>query len=160
MTEVFRIAREKYVRDISGEGARLYGGRWNRKGTALLYASESRSLAVVEFLVHVPIALAPDDVRIARLALPADAEADELTPDRLPAGWDRYPAPEALADLGSAWALKNKRLVLKVPSTVVAGERNCLVNPAHKLFPKVRILDVEPFEASGRIFGNKKKSRS
>ncbi len=159
MTQVFRIAREKYVRELSGEGARLFGGRWNRKGTALLYASESRSLAVVEFLVHVPISLVPEDVHITRLALPADAEADEFTPDRLPAGWNRYPAPEALADMGSAWVRKNKKLVLKVPSAVVAGERNFLINPAHRLFPKVRILDVEPFEAIGRMYGKKSKAR-
>lgn len=154
--EVFRIARERYVRDLSGEGARLYGGRWNRRGTALLYTAESRSLAVVEFLVHVPIALAPDDLRIARLALPRDAEADELKPDRLPPGWNRYPAPVALADMGSDWARANKKLILKVPSAVVAGERNILLNPAHKLFPKVKVLDVEPFEAIGRMRGKKK----
>ncbi len=155
--EVFRIARERYVRDLSGEGARRYGGRWNRKGTALLYTAESRSLAVVEFLVHLPIALAPPDVRIARISVPDEAEADELKPDRLPPGWNRYPAPEALAELGSDWVRENKKLVLKVPSAVVAGERNILINPAHKLFAKVRILDVEPFEAIERLSGKKKR---
>jgi RES domain-containing protein len=151
--QVFRIAREKYVRDLSGEGARRYGGRWNRKGTPLLYTAESRSLAIVEYLVHVPVALAPDDVWIARITLPGGAPVEELKPGRLPAGWNLYPAPEALAELGTAWARANRRLVLKVPSAVVAGEYNLLVNPAHRLFAKVKVLEAEPFEAIKRMHG-------
>jgi RES domain-containing protein len=154
---VFRIARKKFIHDLSGAGARLHGGRWNRKGTAMLYTAESRSLAIVEYLVHVPIALVPDDVCIARITVPEGTEADELKAGRLPVGWKSYPASEELAELGSAWAKENKKLLLKVPSAVVTGEYNILINPAHKLFTRVKVLDVEPFEAIKRMYGKKNR---
>jgi RES domain-containing protein len=152
---VFRIARKKYIHDLTGEGARLHGGRWNRQGTSLVYAAESRSLAIVEFLVHVPIALVPEDVCLARIFVPDGAESDEIKTASLPAGWNRFPAPEKLAELGSVWAKANKKLILKVPSAVVTGEYNILINPAHKAFSKVKIQDSEPFAAIQRMHGKK-----
>ncbi|MBM2839324.1 MAG: family phosphorylase, partial [Deltaproteobacteria bacterium] len=60
--DLFRIAKTKYINDLSGNGARVYGGRWNEKGVAVIYTSESRALAALEFLVHTPMALAPKDL--------------------------------------------------------------------------------------------------
>ena len=42
--QVYRIAQKAFINDLSGEGARLFGGRWNRRGIPLLYTAESRSL--------------------------------------------------------------------------------------------------------------------
>ena len=55
--EVYRIAKSSYRTDLTGLGSRLYGARWNKKGTGLVYTSESRALASLEFLVHVPLSL-------------------------------------------------------------------------------------------------------
>ncbi len=68
--KVFRIAKKEFIADLSGEGARLYGGRWNKKGSSVLYTSESRSLATVEYLVHLPMSIMASDVCIAEIDIP------------------------------------------------------------------------------------------
>ncbi len=157
--DVFRIAKKSYIADLTGEGARRYGGRWNRKGTSVLYAAESRSLAIVEYLVHLPIALAAADLCIARIHVPDDGGTEKLDIRKLPADWRAYPAPGVLADLGTAWAGKGVTLVLRVPSAVVTGEYNLLLNPGHRLFSKVKIREIESFEAMKRLYGNKGTSK-
>jgi len=61
---VYRIAKTKHIRNLSGTGARMHGGRWNRKGIGILYTSESRALATVEYLVHVPSAVIKHEFNI------------------------------------------------------------------------------------------------
>ena len=48
--DVYRIGKNKYIKDLSGDGARLYGGRWNYQGYRVLYASESLALAILEYI--------------------------------------------------------------------------------------------------------------
>jgi RES domain-containing protein len=38
--------------DLSGKGAEITGGRWNRKGTPLIYAADSIALACLETVVQ------------------------------------------------------------------------------------------------------------
>ena len=78
--QVYRLAKAKHIRDLSGAGARIAGGRWNLKGTAVLYTAESRALATVEYLVHVPIAIIPRNLRMAAIDVPDAAPriAEEL----------------------------------------------------------------------------------
>jgi len=52
---LYRIAKTRHIYDLTGAGARLYGGRWNHKGIGMIYTSETRSLASLEFLVHIAI---------------------------------------------------------------------------------------------------------
>ena len=77
--EVFRIAKTRYVADLAGTGARLYGGRWNYEGVSLIYTSTTRALATVEFLVHVPIGLIPKGLGIATIELPDDILPDQVS---------------------------------------------------------------------------------
>jgi RES domain-containing protein len=67
---VYRIAKTAFINDLSGMGAKIYGGRWNKKGTALIYASENRSLAFLELLVHLPLSLMPKELSIATIHIP------------------------------------------------------------------------------------------
>lgn len=69
---VYRIAKTKYIHDLSGAGARIYGGRWNNKGVGLLYTSENRALATVEHLGHVPLSIVPNELSIATIQIPDD----------------------------------------------------------------------------------------
>ncbi|HEQ71454.1 MAG TPA: RES domain-containing protein, partial [Spirochaetia bacterium] len=131
---VYRIARERYIRDLSGDGARRYGGRWNSKGIPLLYTAASRSLAVVEYLVHVSISLAPQDLYLAEILFPDSPPPETVEPERLPPDWTRHPAPSALAEIGDAWARRGTSIALKAPSAVVPGEYNYLLNPRHTQF--------------------------
>jgi RES domain-containing protein len=148
---VYRIAKTRHIRDLTGTGARLYGGRWNRRGTALLYASESRSLATVEYLVHLSMPEVPAGLSIATLEIPDDIRPGEIRPASLPRSWREHPAPAALAELGTKWARANRGLLLRVPSAVVEGEFNLLINPAHRAMPRVRIVRVERYRMNARL---------
>jgi len=149
--QLFRIARTEFIQDLSGAGSRMYGGRWNRKGTALLYTSESRALAALEYLVHVPLALAPTDLSILGIDVPDDAQVKTLEAASLPRDWKAYPPPQALAAIGTKWAQSKETLVLRVPSVVVDDEFNFLVNPSHPQFKRLRPHPPQRFKLDQRL---------
>jgi RES domain-containing protein len=149
---VYRIAKKKYIEDLTGIGARLYGGRWNRKGTGLIYTSESRALALVEFLVNVPFSMLPSKLYIATVEIEDQIRPIEIPLGELPKNWRKFPAPEELAEIGSKWAVSNKSLALRVPSAVVPHEFNILLNPSHPDIRHVAITTVEGLEMDKRLF--------
>lgn len=148
---VYRIAKAKYIRDLSGAGARLYGGRWNHKGIAVIYTSETRALATVELLVHLPLSMVPNDLSIASIEIPAHIVPKEIPTADLPANWRNYPAPAVLADLGTRWALSKETLLLRVPSVVVEHEFNILLNPSHPDISHITIPHVENYSLDDRL---------
>ena len=87
MVLLYRIGKTKRIRDLSGEGARLYGGRWNLKGTPVLYTSDSTALATLETLVHSPLHLMPNNRSIITLNLPDDLAVRDLSTEDLPSKW-------------------------------------------------------------------------
>ncbi len=142
--QVFRIAKTRRIRDLSGTGAILHGGRWNRKNIPLIYTAENRSLATVEFLVHVSLfSIVPKNLSIASLDIPGDIVPEEISVTDLPKNWRDYPAPPELANLGSEWAIAVRSLLLRVPSVVVMHEFNILINPKHPDMNRVVISRVE-----------------
>ena len=149
--QVFRIAKTAHVNDLSGSGARLYGGRWNRKGTAIIYTSEYRSLATVEYLVHVPLSILPSDLSLACIEIPDRISLKQISKADLPSSWRDYPAPLELAEIGTNWVLKNESLMLRVPSTVVENEFNILINPGHADMSTVKISRIDSFTFNRRL---------
>lgn len=149
--QLYRISKTLHIRDLSGAGPRLYGGRWNHKGTAVIYAAQSRALATLEYLVHVPLPYEPLDLSLATLAVPDRASVLELTADDLPKHWNRYPPSPKLADIGTDWARECETLLLRVPSAVVDGEYNVLLNPAHPQISDVRAVDVRVYAFDQRL---------
>jgi RES domain-containing protein len=148
---VYRIAKNQYIHDLSGTGARMYGGRWNDKGIAIVYTSESRALATVEYLVHVPLSIVPTELSIASIEIPDDTSQEEILTSELPAHWKDYPAPLELAELGTRWALTNDTLLLRVPSAVVDHEFNILINPSHSEMKQVTIAHIEEYRFDQRL---------
>lgn len=149
---LYRIARTSHIRDLAGTGARLYGGRWNHRGTGILYTSPTRALATVEYLVHVPVSLAPANLSIATIELPDDIAADEIDPSVLPCAWRRHPSPPELAAIGTEWTQSPAHaLLLEVPSAVVEGEANILIDPLHPEMKKVRLTDTRPYTFDHRL---------
>ena len=148
---VYRIATTRYSRDLSGTGARLYGGRWNPQGISVVYTAESRALATVEYLVHVPLSLVPRDLSLVTLHLSDEIPCTTIAIADLPAHWRDYPAPSALADLGAQWAAAYQILALRVPSAVVAQEYNVLLNPLHPAMSQVTIVQVDPYQFAPRL---------
>jgi RES domain-containing protein len=149
---VYRIARKRHLDDLTGAGAKTFGGRWNHRGRAVIYTSETRSLAMVEFLVHVSWMKAPSDLGIATLEIADEIQPEILSPADLPEDWRLYPAPPRLADLGTGWVHSRRSLLLKVPSAVVEQEHNILINPGHSDLIRVTVLEVKDLEFDRRLF--------
>ncbi|HEY9419825.1 MAG TPA: RES domain-containing protein, partial [Thermoanaerobaculia bacterium] len=143
---VWRITSVRYAdQAFDGEGARRYGGRWNRPGIAVAYCSMTLSLAALEFFVHLEPSLAPKGLICVAAEIPGDVSTEEIDPKDLPGDWRSYPAPERLLDLGTDWARSLRTAVLIVPSSVIPHERNVLLNPVHPEAQKLRIRPSEPF---------------
>jgi RES domain-containing protein len=149
--QVFRIAKTQHIRNLSGTGAMLHGGRWNRKNIPIIYTSENRSLATLEYLVHVPLWMTPRDLSIAVLEIPEDISPDQIFINDLFHDWRDYPAPPELAELGSEWALSKSSLLMRVPSVVVMNEFNILMNPLHPDIARVAISHVEKHTFDHRL---------
>jgi RES domain-containing protein len=148
---VWRLCAAKYAATThTGEGARLYGGRWSPPGIALVYTSESRALAAMEILVHVDL---PDRLFLNRWAIvPAEIPGDLIErPQRVPPSWRDMPPSIATREFGAGWAREQRSAVLRVPSAVVLGEFNYLLNPAHPDFRQVGIGRPEPFIFDPRL---------
>ncbi|MCB9232205.1 MAG: RES family NAD+ phosphorylase [Bacteroidia bacterium] len=145
---LYRIAKTDRIYDLNGTGARDHGGRWNFAGVPVVYASETRALAALEFLTHLPQERIPEDLSLATLELGAPVIMLEIEVANLPEGWRKYPAPDALAIIGKFWSEESRYLALKIPSAIFPDEFNYLINPSHPDFPKVKILKVEPFTFS------------
>ena len=139
---------------MAGAGARLHGGRWNEKGVPVIYAASSPSLAALEFLVHMPITLAPRDLSICRFAIPDSASATRVKKSALPKDWKTSPPVAETQEIGTRWAAGGKSLLLFVPSVLVPEESIILINPLHPEFRKVR-KRIEPFVFDPRLVERK-----
>lgn len=148
---VWRLCSRRYRR-FDGEGARLYGGRWNYAGTSIVYTSGSLSLAALELFVHVDTDLAPDGLVAIPADIPEDVAVGTVDIAKLPRNWRAYPAPEALKDIATAWVKESSTAVLAVPSVVIPSEQNYLLNPRHRDFRRVRIQKAIPFEFDPRLW--------
>lgn len=137
MRTVWRLVTARFAESaFTGDGARLYGGRWNRKGVALVYTSGSQSLAMLEMLVQ------DDPLRARYVMIPATiprgVAIERVAVETLPPGWRELGAREQLQAIGSEWAKSGSSAVLAVPSAVIPAEHNYLLNPLHPLSPRSR----------------------
>ncbi|RYD51218.1 MAG: RES domain-containing protein [Sphingobacteriales bacterium] len=150
--EVFRLCRQPFSTSLSGKGAALYGARWNPVGMELIYTASNRSLAMAEVAVHLTLATLPTDYCMMTIAVPDDLAIEHILPADLPPNWNRFPHGPETQKLGEAFLLSGKAPVLQVPSAVVQGDFNILINPQHGAFSCIQIVSVEPFPFDQRIF--------
>lgn len=149
---VFRLAKLRYVKDLSGKGAEKSGGRWNSKGTVMLYTSFTRALCTAEIAVHTPLGIVPADYMLATIELPDTARVLKQETPKLPDDWRSFPHPNSTQLLGDEFIAEGKFLAMQVPSVVVQGEFNILLNPGHRDFGKVRVIKTERFMFDERLF--------
>lgn len=155
---LYRFSRKEHGGDLSGKGAELYGGRWNSKGVPVVYCAETRALAVTEIIAYTPPGLIPEGyvLNIIEVPLESSAAAPELmcsvAPDKLPLNWKKYPHGKETKQLGDALLKERQCLLIKVPSALVTGEFNYLLNPLHPNFNTVKVLEVLPFNFNERLF--------
>lgn len=134
---------------FSGEGAARTGGRWNSRGRHVVYASETRALALLETLVHLDFPVAFHYVFI-RIEFP-DAVLTRLETETLPRDWQADPPSGSTRKIGDIWLRKNRSAVLAVPSAIVSEETNFLLNPRHPDFARLKFTAPEPFSLDPRL---------
>lgn len=150
---VWRICKSKYVNSaFSGIGAEKTGGRWNARGSRVVYASENLSLATLELFVHVGPKAIPSDLMVVLAELPKRWSKREIKSSDLPPNWRDYPAPSVLQEIGTEWLNSNSSLALIVPSAVNPFDRNILLNPRHPQMKHVKIEQPEQFDFDPRMF--------
>jgi RES domain-containing protein len=149
---VYRLIKTKYAATaFDGYGAKTLGGRWNSKGVAVVYASESIALAGFELLVHLHSVDVLGAYTLFTLEVP-DSGIMVLAPDVLPAGWQADPSPVSTAEIGDSWVTEGGSVALAVPSTMVPEESNIILNPAHPDFDAIlRSAKSRPFAYDPRI---------
>ena len=148
----WRICRRRYAADAaSGEGARLYGGRWNSRGVRMVYASTSLALAAVETFVNLEPNLQPKDLISIEGNIPDGLEISRVDLKTLPANW-RETRDESLRRFGDDWIRAGQTAALLVASAAIRGEWNVLLNPTHGDFSKIRFRKPQPFEFDVRMF--------
>ena len=150
--EVFRLARKKYPIELSGKGASISGARWNSKGTEIIYCAQNRALALAEVLVHLSLAALPSDFVMLTIEIPDAILIETLDLTNLNIGWNTFPCTFETPLLGDDFIKRNETCVLKVPSAVVKGDFNFLINPYHIDFYKVKITEQNDFPFDERIF--------
>jgi RES domain-containing protein len=147
---VYRLCRVQYP-PFDGEGANRFGGRWNSKGKCVIYASENRSLAVLEILVHLSDVL-PDKYVLASADLPEAMLIESVSEQEAPENWGtlNVAKQQATRETGDQWLRLGRSAVLAV-SSVVSGERNSLLNPEHPEFARITLHDPVPFRLDVRL---------
>lgn len=152
MIRAFRLCKTRHLATaFTGEGARLYGGRWNSPGQAVIYASSSLSLATLEVLVHLE-----DPAAFARLFSWVSLEfperfIEELDLKKLRAGWADDEINLTSRMIGDEWLRSLRTPVLAVPSVVTPGEWNYLLNPFHPGFSEVLTSEPARFQPDPRL---------
>ena len=147
---VYRIGLTKFAADLTGEGARLNGGRWNHKLTPCIYTSENRSLALLEYTVNVSIDEIPRTLSFTTFEI-TGAGIHELKETELPGNWKEVPAPSSTKDFGTALLNTMQAAVIKIPSIVISKEFNYILNPLHADSKKFKIVDIQDFVFDVRI---------
>ncbi|MCX5662807.1 MAG: RES family NAD+ phosphorylase [Planctomycetota bacterium] len=149
--KAWRIVKGKHAaKAFTGEGARLAGGRWNSPGVAMVYASGSAALAMLEMLVHLQSEELLNRYVTFEISF-GEALVRTLAPADLPRNWRSSPAPSSLQRIGDAWIASSASAVLRVPSAVVPAEPNYLLNPAHPDFSRIALGPKRPARFDPRL---------
>jgi len=149
--EAFRIVKKRHaLTAFSGEGARMFGGRWNRPGIPMVYAAHTRALAALEALAH----FAGAERRIAFVTFAIEVPDElvlRLNAADLPADWRRDEPSDSTQDIGSEWQLGGKSVGLLVPSVLIPQEFCLLLNPVHPDTRRVMVRYPDPFQFDERL---------
>jgi len=148
--KIYRIAKQKFINDLTGEGARLYGGRWNKKGSAMLYFSEHLSLCVLEMLVHTDQQLITNNYYFIEVEI-SEKMIKSISESKLPFNWRSNNLISETQDFGNNWLQNNKELALRIPSAVLPSESNILINPNHIEVSKIKIIKTSELNLDARL---------
>lgn len=154
MIPVWRIGTDTpdyTAEDLSGVGASIKNGRWNEKGTPVLYASASIALACLETLVHTSSSGLPLNRYLVRIEVEDAVWSARQKVAPPPVGWDAIPPGRVSIDEGQRWLSGNASLILEVPSVIVPEELNVLINPRHPAAATLRATKIRKWTYDGRF---------
>ncbi|MFD3001056.1 RES family NAD+ phosphorylase [Pontibacter toksunensis] len=146
--EVYRICLAKYAGDLFASGIR---GRWNMKGSFVIYTAGSRALACLENVVHRSGEGLHDNFKTIVIDIPDDLLIEIISSDDLPANWQETKSYPVYQPLGHAWYQKSTSPVLRVPSSIIPEEFNYILNTRHSDFSRIKIKSTEDFFFDPRI---------
>ena len=147
----YRICRSRHaLTAMDGEGARLYGGRWNPIGVAAVYLAESRALAALEVLVHAGREAMLLDWSLIEVEIP-EKLIEKVEPMDLPSGWDLQPGSREVRKFGEAWLREGTLPALQVPSAVVPEEFAIVLRPDHVKVSRIRVSEARDFPFDKRL---------
>lgn len=150
---VWRICNAKWANTaFDGQGAKLYGGRWNPAGITVVYTSSSLALTTLELLVHLGVKASPKAHVAIAADIPEGLAREQVDRSNLPSDWRKDPPPSTLAAIGQEWASRGNSAVLQVPSAVIDEEWNYLLNPLHPDFAQIGIGTAKDFQFDSRLF--------
>ena len=150
---VYRLSRARWKNKLSGKGASMNGGRWNSEGIEMIYTASSRALAMAEVLVHLEPSQIPSDYVMLTINIPDDVKTYKPRLEVLPLNWNVPINYQSLTQrVGDEFIRKGAACVLIVPSAVVKGDFNYLINPHHPSFEKITITQSESFPFDQRLF--------
>lgn len=150
--KVYRLHRKKYPDELSGKGAAIRGARWNSRGMEVIYTSSSRALAMAEVLVHLNTDMIPNDFVMLSIDVPNGISVGQLNDEALPNQWSSFSKIYMTQKIGDEFIQENKNCVFKVPSVVVPGDFNFLINPLHFDFKRIKVLESIEFPFDTRFF--------
>ena len=150
MIRAWRLCKQSRVASaFDGRGAAQNPGRWNGPGIAVIYTAESRSLASLEVLVHTEDTQVLAAVKWAMIPVSIDESLIEIV--QTPEDWRQLPAPRSTREAGTRWVAESRSAVLRVPSIVVDGEFNYILNPRHTDFVRLEIGEPLAFSFDPRL---------
>jgi RES domain-containing protein len=150
--ELYRITQQEFAEDLSGNGARLFGGRWNSEGFFALYTSSSRSLALLETLAHTPAKMLEVKVyHLITLAVPDNLVTQKVAVRNLQDGWDAPDTRPFTKKIGDAFLTEKKYLMMQVPSVMMPEEMNYVINPMHTDMKQVKLVNKRRIDFDKRV---------
>lgn len=147
---LYRISNCNRADDVSGTGAKLYGGRWNSIGIAMHYMASSRALAALEVLANKNVMTGGENLCLSIFEMPDESIITIEIAD-LPEGWRDYPSIPFLKKLGDEFIQQSKFFLLKVPSAIIEDEYNFLMNVHHPLAAQIKVKEIKPFRFDRRL---------
>ena len=155
---VWRIANDTKTYeadDLTGAGARITGGRWNAPSDAVIYASETQSLACLETIVHLNAGGLPLNRYLVAITIPDFIwmQAETRTSAKLRVGWDASPPGRASVAEGTTWIRSLASALLRVPSAIVPDEYNVLINPLHPDSRRITATKIRRWLYDPRLVG-------